>query len=763
MEIRLVNDLDNSVSTEGARSQYGNANGIPDAGPLLDVEHLIRKYWLLLVVLVVAGAAGGFASVVLSSPMYRASLTLEVPSENDALSKNFGGSGFEANEVNIQTQISILRGETFLKKGADRMQTDSVPLAPMGRDLFSRLRRRIQPDTQDPIESSKRGLQVAMATFDVRPVNRTKLIELACESTSPDVAAQFLNAMAAEFVEDHSQSHMQSTQKTNEWLSAQIEETKSKLQETEQRLQQFVQASGNLFVGQEAATLADTELNQAKAKLAEVQSQRVAAQTKYELSVKYANAPESLADVQNDPALRGYQLQISDLERERAALTVTYTPKFEKVQKIDAQIATLKQTYQQRQLEIIKNIHDGYEALLKSEKKQADYYHEKSQLVSAEAGKAAQYNALKREAETLRQSYQSLLLQANQVGLGNSVPLSPIRIVEPSTPPTEPYKPRPALNILLGTVLGLAGTVGFVFLRERTDSSVRAPGSMRSFLNAPELGVIPHLSLDGGSGAKLLSGSPSSLDNGNTISIAGGSGDKRKDTALALWEAAPSFMAESFRETLASILRTHGHAKTQRTILITSPGPGEGKTTVVHNLGIALAETGRRILLVDADFRRPHLHKAFHLPNDHSLIDLIYDEKPLTDYPPEYWGLSTGVAGLSVLPNRPTDNNVARALYSPRLRAIFQRLREMYDMVLVDAPPVLHLADARIIAPLTDAAILVLRSGVTARKSAIEAYRRMQEDGLFLLGTVLTGWAASNSYLKKHYYYDYVDDDQKSR
>jgi capsular exopolysaccharide synthesis family protein len=253
---------------------------------------------------------------------------------------------------------------------------------------------------------------------------------------------------------------------------------------------------------------------------------------------------------------------------------------------------------------------------------------------------------------------------------------------------------------------------------------------------------------------------PNSGENGNTISIAGSTDDQQKDSALTLWESAPSFMAESFRETLASILRTHGHAKTQRTILITSPGPGEGKTTVVHNLGIALAETGRKILLVDADFRRPHLHKAFHLSNDRSLIDLIYEEKPLTDYPPEYWGMSTEVAGLSVLPNRSTNNNVARALYSPRLRAIFQKLREMYDMVLVDAPPVLHLADARIIAPLTDAAILVLRSGVTARKTAIEAHRRMQEDGLFLLGTVLTGWEAPNSYLKRHYY-DYVEGDQK--
>jgi len=758
MEIRLVNDLDNSVSPEGGRSPY--ASGVPEPGPALDIAYLVRRYWLLLVVLVVAGAAGGFISVVLSSPMYRARVVLKVPGENETPLKNFGGGSFESNEVNLQTQINILRGGAFLQRGADRLQADAVPLAPMGRDLFSRLRRRIQPATQDPIESSKQGLSVAMATFDARPINRTTLIELTCESTSPDVAAQFLNAMAAEFVEDNSQTHMQSSQKTTEWLSGQIEETKSKLQETEQRLQQFVQASGNLFVGQETATLADTELGQAKAKLAEVQAQRVAAQTKYELSIK--NPPESLAEVQNDVTLGRYKQEISDLQRQRADLTVTYTPKHEKVQKIDAQIANLRQTYQQEQAAIVKKIHDDYETLLKSEKHQADYYHEKSQLVSAEAGKAAQYNALKRELETLRQSYQSLLLQASQTSLGNAVPLSPIRIIEPSTPPAEPYKPRPALNILLGTMLGFAAAAGLVFLRERTDSSVRSPGSMRSFLNAPELGVIPLLSLNGGTGVKLLPGS-SSFENGNTISVAGSTEDNRKDAALTLWESAPSFMAESFRETLASILRTHGQAKTQRTILITSPGPGEGKTTVVHHLGIALAETGRRILLVDADFRRPHLHKAFHLPNDRSLIDLIYDERSLIDSPPECWGLSTGVAGLSVLPNRPTDNNVARALYSPRLRAIFQRLREMYDMVLVDAPPVLHLADARIIAPLTDAAILVLRSGVTPRKSAIEAYRRMQEDGLFLLGTVLTGWAASNSYLKKHYYYDYVDDDQKSR
>ena len=763
MEIRLVNDVDNSVSREGAGAPYWGGDGMgQEISTPLDIENLARRYWLLLLALVCLGALGGVASVVLSSPVYKARLLLEVQSVNEAWIKNsIGGTSFEANDVNIQTQINILKAGTFVKRGAERLQAEIVPLAPTGRDLFSRLRQRIRPVTKDPIESSRQGLNVAMATFDARPVNKTRLIELMCESTSPDVAAQFLNAMAAEFVEDNSQSRMQSSQKTSEWLSAQIEETKTNLRDAEERLREFVQASGNLFVGPESPTLADTELSQAKSKLADVQAQRIAAQTRYELSQK--NPPDALAEVQNDGALRGFQNQLTTLRQERAALTVTLTPKHEKVQRVDAQIAQLEQTIQQQRDGIVKKIRDDYESLLRTERRQAEYYHEKSQLVSGEAGKAAQYNSLKREVETLRTSYQSLLSQANQAGLSSSVPLSPIRVVEPSTPSPTPYKPQPFINILLGTMLGLAGTVGFVFLRERTDRSVGAPGSIRTYLQTPELGVIPSLAALESSGAKLLSDGQSLGDNGHTISITEGGEDEKdnkKEAALELWANGPSFIAESFRGTLASILRAQGQGKTQRAILITSPGPGEGKTTVVHHLGIALAETGRKILLVDADFRRPHLHKRFHLANDHSLIDLISDEKPLTECAPEYWGQSTGIAGLSVLPNRPTDNNVARALYSPRLRAIFQKLRDMYDMVLVDAPPVLHLADARIVAPLTDAAILVLRSGVTERRSAMAAYRRMREDGLFLLGTILTGWNASDSYLKRHYYYDYADGDR---
>lgn len=711
----------------------------------LDIRCLLRRYWLFLLLLVIVGAAGGFFSVVISSPRYKAHLLLEVLGTG-ALAKNSAvdTGTFEATEVNIETQVSILRSGSFLRRGADRMQADSVPLAPTGHDLFSRLRQRIHPATQDPIENARMGLTVAIETFDARPVNKTRLIELSCESTSPDVAAQFLNSMAAEYQEDTSRSRLQASQKTSEWLAAQIEDTKVKMQESEEHMRDFIQASGNVFAGQEN-TLDDTKLAQLKAQIATAQADRIAKQTRYELTLK--NPPETMGEVLGDSGLRAYQDQINSLKREKAALETIYTPKHEKVQKLDAQIGVVQKAYDAEVHAVISRIKNDYEAALRQEHLLSAAYNSQSQRVGAEGGKAAQYGALKREVETWRQMYQSLLMQSNEVGLSSSVPISPIRVVEVAAAPELPYKPRPVLNISLGTMLGMVACAGLVFLRERADRSIRSPGISRRMFNAPELGVIPNLGPNG----NVV---PTAWRSTKSIPINGKPDDAA--TALVSWQSGPTFIAESFRGTLASILRNQATGKSQKSILITSPGPAEGKTTVIQNLGIALAETGRKVLLIDADFRRPHLHRKFSLPNEWGLIDLLCEDHPLSEYSPERLGVFTGFPGLSILPNRISYHNVAKALYSPRLRTIFETLMRRYDMVLIDAPPILHVADTRIIAPLADALILVLRCGVTDREGAMEAYQRIQEDGLTLLGTVLTDYDLSLD-RRRQYYYDYGD------
>jgi capsular exopolysaccharide synthesis family protein len=719
-----------------------------DVGGKINPGRLLRKYWLLAAALMILGAAGGFISVVLSAPKYRSRLMLEVQNSAGNLAKigAFENSNNADEDVTIQTQVSILQSASFLRKGAERMQSETVALAPTGRDIFSQLRQRIHPATQDPLEAARTGLQVAMSTFDARPINKTRLIELTCESTSPDVAAQYLNSMASEFSDDGSRSRMQTAQRTGEWLAAQIEETKSKVQEAEEHLRDFVQSSGNVFAGQgQDVTLEDTRLFQLKADLVKIQSERIARQARYELTLK--NPPESLAEVLDDGVLKSYQAQLEDLKRQKAVLETTYTSKHEKVRKVDAQIDTVQKAYQSETTSMVRRIKNDYDASLRQEKLLTASYAGQSQRVGSEAGKAAQYNALKRDVETQRTTYQTLLVQQNEVNMSSSVPINPIRVVESATPPDSPYAPKPVLNISFGTMFGIVLAGGLVFLRERMDRSIKAPGASRRLFNAPELGVIPNLGQNGNALAKT---------SWRGLVKPHGLNGTQEDpaTALATWQSGPAFIAESFRGTLASILRNQATGKTQKIIMITSPGPAEGKTTVVQNLGIALAETGRRVLLVDADFRRPHLHREFSLPNEWGLIDLLLEDQPLGEYPPERLGSFTGLPGLSILPNRVTQNNVSKALYSPRLRTILESLTKRYDMVLVDAPPLLSVADARIIAPLTDALILVLRAGVTNRESALEAYQRIQEDGLTLLGTVLTDYNLSGD-RKRQYQYDY--------
>lgn len=713
-----------------------------DVGSSFNLRYVLRKYWLLLTAMVILGVSGGFAAIVLVSPKYESHVVLEVQGGTSGLLKNEQGAA-DVSEVGIQTQVVLLRSGSFRRSAADRVASETIPLAPTGQDFFSRVRQRIHPATQDPLEAAKNGLNMAYSTFDARPIAKTRLIDLVCESTSPDVAAQFVNSLARAYVEANNSARMQTAQKTSEWLAAQIDDTKTKVTEAEERLRDFVQASGNVFAGQEV-TLDDTKLAQLKGELSRIQADRIAKQTRYELTTK--NSPETIAEILDDGVVRGYKTQLEGLRREKARLEITYTPKHEKVRQIDAQIAVLQKNYDNELNNLIKRIKNDYEAALKQERLLNNAYVGQAQRVGSEAGKAAQYAALKREVEMERQMYQSLLVQQSEASMSSSVPLNPIRIVEQANPSDRPSSPVPVLDFSLSTMLGLVMASGIIFLKERSDRSIKQPGVSRRLFNAPELGVIPNVSFNGNGARKLLKGSKDHL-NGSA-----------EDSAVVLLpeQPGPAMITESFRSTLASILRHEAAGQAHKVILVTSPGPAEGKTTVVQNLGMVLAETGRKVLLIDADFRRPHLHRKFGVPNERGLIDLLAEDRPLDVGSSEPWEVPTGIPGLSILPNRITQHNVAKALYSPRLRAVLEMLIKRYDMVLVDAPPILSIADARIIAPLTDALILVLRCGVTDREAAFAAYQTIQDDGLSLLGTVLTGYDASLD-RKRQYYYDYGD------
>jgi len=297
---------------------------------------------------------------------------------------------------------------------------------------------------------------------------------------------------------------------------------------------------------------------------------------------------------------------------------------------------------------------------------------------------------------------------------------------------------------------------------------LKAPGDVALYVKLQELGAIPSRRTDPAAAASsksrlLLPMRLFARGNGSNGAGEGAHFSPGTDPVeLVSWRRKLSLLTESFRSTLASILFTGQNGNRSRVILLTSPGPEEGKTTVASNLGILLAGLYPRVLLVDGDMHRPQLHHIFALTNDAGLSDLLRN-RALEQCSVESLGRETEVPGLYVLTSGPEVNGMSELLYSNRLAALIERLRQEFDAIVVDTPPMLHISDARVLARLADVVLLVFRAGQTTRKAAQAAKLRLAEDGTPLLGAVLNDWdpdAGRYEYYQE--YYKYYSGSQKT-
>jgi receptor protein-tyrosine kinase len=229
-----------------------------------------------------------------------------------------------------------------------------------------------------------------------------------------------------------------------------------------------------------------------------------------------------------------------------------------------------------------------------------------------------------------------------------------------------------------------------------------------------------------------------------------------ESTELATSNQKPSLVAESFRATLASVLFSQANGSQIQVIAITSSNPSEGKTTIASNLGIALAEIGRRVVIVDADMRKPRLHQVSGQANSWGLNEILQDRDPVMEYPCETLARKTAIPNLSVVVSGRGSGGAASLLHSPRLAELLKRLREEFDFVLIDSPPMLQLADSRVLGRLANGVILVIRSGRTHQNLAAASVQRFHSDGTRVLGTILNDWnpkASNQSYYPYSYSY----------
>jgi len=716
-----------------------------------DLLDALRRSRGLILACLISGAMLALLIGWLQTPIYRAQATIELQRSGGSLLN--GGDVYppvheSGPEPYIQTQLKILQSETVLQRLAKKLRlAERSEFRPAMRSwLHSH-----KLAAGDLTASARERITKKLARdISIRASGQASVIEIFYESTDPQLATDVVNTLAGEFIAHSIERRVQAARRTGESLEKQVSEVRDNLERSENELQRYAASAGLLVTGNND-TVADLRLRQLQDALTKAQEARIGEQARYERA--RSSPPESLPEVLDDDTLRNYRVKLTDLRRHLAELNATLKPAHYKVKECQAQIGELEEALERGRTQILQRIWNQYLSAQHREKLLSDDYLRQAGLVTKQSESSVRYNMLKSVVDTNRQLYEAMLQKVKEASIASEIRASNLQIIDPAIRPSTPVRPDLPLYGAVGLLTGgLFGVGGAVYRKRRF--AIRAPGDASVHLNLPELGAIPKADIDYVSPLKLINVF-ALRGNGSQEAPGGDAAADSEIPELASWLRKRSPIAESFRATLASVLYSERNG---RAIAITSACPGEGKTVVATNLAIVLAETNRQVLLVDGDLRRPRLHNVFRIPNISGFADLLRG----SGSPPALASgrlafTTTEIPGLHVLPSGPDSANTANLLQSDRAAEVLRYLRQEFDAVVIDTPP-LSVVDPRILGQLADGVVLVIRADRTLPDVAVAASRQLLDDGATVLGTILNSWnpkKTSNRYSFSQWQYTY--------
>jgi len=718
----------------------------PETGGILEYWRILRRRKGTLILIALIGSIAGFLVTIPQTPIFQAHTSLEI----SGLNTNFLNlkqadpitqTGTSADNSDIQTQIKILQSDSLIDSVLAKLKA-AAPPTPGNISRIAAWRKIVNLPDPTATDTRINELAYAKSSLKVRAAGQTRIVELTVDSSSPDTAATFANTLTDEFISQSLESRWQTTERTGQFLTRQIDDMRIRLERSEDELQRYAGRAGLVFTNDDKTNVSESKLEQIQQALSAAQTDRIAKQSRWEMAT--TSPADALPDVLNDTGLKDYQAKLTDLNRQYAELRATFTAEYGKVKRIEAQRTTLQSALDRERGDILKRIRNEYDEALRREKLLDAEYASQRAIVTGEGEKSIQYNILKREVESSRQLYDAMLQQLKQASLASALRASNVRVVDPAKVPGNPYKPNIPNSAGLGLLTGVFLGAALIIMQERANRSIQEPGESMFYLNLPELGIIPADNL--GTRVRLR------IAGNKKVAEGSASVEASDSTVLALpsrielvtLQRRPSMVAESFRSALVSILFSGENDNRPRVMVISSSGPAEGKSTVVSNLGIAVAEVNQKVLLIDADLRKPRQHDIFGLKNDRGLSDLLRIKDPIAALQ-EGFIQESGVPNLYVLTSGSATAAATSLLYSTRMPELLNKLRMEFETIFIDTPPMLQISDARVLGRMVDQVILVVRAGKTTRDAAVAARQRFSEDGTQILGTILNDWNPKRS------------------
>ena len=724
-------------------------------------------------------------------PLYRAAALLEIQTENPqlvSLEQLFAVDSIS--DSYLETQYKVLRSDTLARRVIEQLRLDTLAEFNPPPRWWSAGRKQEEPLAtqtfavpgaagETPPAASQRVLEQFRERLAIEPVKRSRLVTVAFESQDPARAARVVNALAAAYIEQTLESRWEATQKASEWLSRELVTLKAKLERSEEELQRYAHQQGLLFLESaqgSAENIVNQRLRQLQEELTRAQATRFEKESLYRLLE--AGEEASLPGVLDSKLMQDLTVRLAELKREQAQLAATFAADYPRMKQVQSQRAELEAVLSQERARAAKRIRNEYEAARRREALLAEAFARQQQQANLIAERSVQYNILKREVETNQQLYEGLLGRLKEAGVSAGLKASNIRIVDAATPPERPLKPRLLLNLALALVLGLGLGVGAAFLQEHLDNTLKTAEDVERFLRLPALALIP--AVESLNGRRLYGFSPARRRGKFLLGtsqpappLAGPAAEQTPTPAVqpqAHWYRIDAddgqssrALGEAFRSLRTSVLLSTAE-RPPRSLLVSSSRPGEGKTTIATNLALSLAQLGQRVLLIDGDMRRPCLHKVFARPapgepDGGGLASYLTGQG---DWPALVE--PAGVPGLDLLVCGPLPPNPAELLSSDRMRLLLRQALADYAVVVLDSPPLLNVADSRILASLVEGLVLVVQGGATPRELVLRARTTAREVGAHVIGVVLNNLnlQADDYYFYRYYHYDYYGQREES-
>ena len=563
--------------------------------------------------------------------------------------------------------------------------------------------------------------------LEVQPVRNTRLVEITFNTPDPVLSQALANTHPTAFIQMILENRFNLTKEAKDFLSKKLADLREKVQKSEALLQDFREKHGVVSFEKGENIVVDRLVDLNK-QLTKAKSDRIEAESLYQMT-RNKNT-QYLAQVLNNPLIQQLKGTIAGLEAERGRLLSIYTNEHPRAQELTTQIDEARRILNNEIATVLRGIESSYSsARAREEALDAEAKRQANAALSLKVV-GVDYAVLNEEVAVNKGLYDNVLKRLYETNVANDLAASNFEVMQRAELPQAPSSPAFLRNLIIGAMLGLLLAIGTAFFLEYMDATINTSQGVWAAVSLSTLGVVPHLK----SVPKYLT--PVSLparEKTRLIDAGDGANDEFVSNELVVARDRWSVIAESYRTIRTALLLSQAE-KPPKTVLITSPSPGDGKTVTVLNLGIALAQTGMKVLIIDGDLRRGRCHKILNIVNHRGLANVISGQQRLAECVSK-----TAIPGVDLLPRGTLPPNPTDLLMSEKMRRVVDIAAADYDHILIDSPPVIAVSDAAVLSSVADGVLLVIDGQKTTTPLARDAVHRLDAVGARMLGVILNG------------------------